>query len=427
MQNDYKIIGVMTGNSMDAIDIVLTEFSNNVFRDICSYSVPFTKKFQTDMDKLRSSVFNKTKKEILKQPLFHKVHNEYITLVADAINSMCQKYDIDKKNISAIGFHGKTLDHNPPSYAKKNRSLPYTLQMGSGQMLANLTGIPVVYDFRSAFIMAGFEGAPLVPTHTAHISNIYGDACYYNGGNTSNFSYIINGETVVASDAGPCNEYVDYYIRKNTDMPFDKDGLYGKSGQINRNLLQDLFSLCKDFYEMPLPKSGDPQYYKTDKVLNLIDKYKINFNDAVRTLEYFSAYIAAYSLTLIQTNVKLPNKIFLFGGAWKNPIIYESFEKIVNNNDEVFILPQHKQTFKKFLDRFADKFIIKYSDIGEMMEARTFADMAMYRLQEKPWHTPETTQTNTNIISGIIATPNTKRKYYDKINQAAKGWQTKGK
>jgi 1,6-anhydro-N-acetylmuramate kinase len=123
----YRIIGNMTGNSMDAIDLVLTEFNGDKMTDICVYTKPYDKKIQEQMERLRAEVFNKARQEIEKLPDFQSIHDEYIKGVADCINEMCAKYQIDKKTINAIGFHGKTLDHNPPSKAKIDKTKPYTL------------------------------------------------------------------------------------------------------------------------------------------------------------------------------------------------------------------------------------------------------------------------------------------------------------
>ena len=334
----YKIIGNMTGNSMDAIDFVLTEFDGNKMKDICSYSKPYNKEMQEKMEYLRRLVVNKTKTEILDIPQFKSIHDEYVSQVADCINEMCQRYRIDKTTIDAIGFHGKTLDHNPPSRAKVEGTTPYTLQIGSGQMLADLTGINVVYDFRSAPLMNGFDGAPLVPPHNAHIAASEGEGCYYNGGNTSNFAWIIDGRAQVGADAGPFNEYVDNFIRQNTQDSFDIDGKYGKSGKLDKKLLQTFFDIGRTYYERGLPKSGDPQYYQTEKVFNAIKEQGVSFEDAVHTLEYFSAYIAVQALTLTDEKLKLPSSIVLFG-CFSN-------KTIMSNSFRLFTI---KETFSSFI------------------------------------------------------------------------------
>jgi len=412
----------MTGNSMDAIDLVLTEFDGDKMTDICSFSQPYSKQRQEEMEKLRASAKNKTKAEIMALPDFKRIHDEYIKDIAACINEMCRQNNIDKNTIDAIGFHGKTLDHNPPSKAKTEGSQAYTLQIGSGKMLADLTDIKVIYDFRSAPLMSGFDGAPLVPPHNAHIAATEGDGCYYNGGNTSNFAWIVQGKAQIGADAGPFNEYVDNYIRNHTADSFDVDGKYGKNGKINTKLLQEFFDIGRDYYERSLPKSGDPQFYYKDKIFAAIDAKKIKFNDAVCTMEYFAAYIAVQALTLTSTDIELPPHFILFGGGWKNPVVHKSFADLLQGKG--FVLPEHQKSFKAFRQRFNSEPTIKYSSLGEMMEARLFADLARYKLENKAWEIPEIVQSGKKIICGVAAEPQAQRHVYDDmINLAAKGWQ----
>ena len=95
----YRIIGNMTGNSMDAIDLVLTEFDGDIMKDICAYTKPYSKDMQNKVESLRIKAFNKTSAEIETLPEFTSVHDEYIRQIAECINEMCEKYDIDKNNI----------------------------------------------------------------------------------------------------------------------------------------------------------------------------------------------------------------------------------------------------------------------------------------------------------------------------------------
>lgn len=419
----YRLIGNMTGNSMDAIDLVCTEFDGDKMHDICSFSAPYSKDMQDKIEQLRALTFNKTRTEIESLPEFFAIHDEYIRQIADCINAMCAQNQLDKKSIHAIGFHGKTLDHNPPSKAKTDGTLPYTLQIGSGQMLADLTGIPVVYDFRSAPLMAGFDGAPLVPPHNAHISASEGDGVYYNGGNTSNFALVANAKALMGADAGPFNEYTDNYIRQRTSQAFDKDGQFGRRGTLNQAFLQKLFDFGRAYYETPLPKSGDPAYYHKKEIFELANQLSISFEDMVHTFEYFAAYIAVQALTLVPQNVSVPAQMILFGGGWKNPIVRESFENLLHGKG--FVLPEHKQQFSDLLKRFATPPIVRQSAFGDYMEARLFADLARYKLEEKAWEIPEIVQAGQQVVCGRVALPQAPRqKYDDCVNLAAKGWQT---
>lgn len=417
------IIGNMTGNSMDAIDLILTRFDGDRIEDICSYSQPYDHSMQQQMQHLRLAVCDKTPSEILKIREFIPLHNKYIAQIAAAIDKMCALNGIDKSHVDAIGFHGKTLDHNPPSRAKLTHSLPYTLQIGSGKMLADLTKIRVVYDFRSAPLMAGFEAAPLIPPHNANIAKSEGDGIYFNAGNTSNFAVIYQGKADICSDCGPCNEYIDNFIRAQTNMPFDQDGKFGAKGKLDKQFLEFLYNIGRSFYEAPLPKSGDPAYYYKEKVFNRISQHNIPFADAVRTLEYFAAYIAAQSLTLVPEDIFLPNRIIMFGGGWKNPVIKEDFINILK--DKAYVFPEHIEAFRILRKRWNDDLQVKPTPFSDFMEARLCADMARYRLENKPWPLPECILQGVFPICGVIAEPAFEpRAYDDMINTAAKGWQT---
>lgn len=418
----FRIIGNMTGNSMDALDFVLTEFEGNKMTDICTYSIAYDAAMQNKIEDLRRQVYNKTSLEIENLPLFHQIHDEYIQGIADGINQMCSSYGLDKKKIDAIGFHGKTLDHNPPSKAHRNGDIPYTLQMGSGQMLADLTGIRVVYDFRSNLVMNGFEGAPLIPPHNAHIAISEGDGIYYNGGNTSNFALVHNQVAMIGSDSGPFNEYIDNFVRQHTDMSYDEEGRLGMTGKIVKKLLQKIFDFGESFYNNPLPKSGDPAYYHKKEIFDYVAEKGIKFVDALRTFEYSAAYIAAYTLSQIPKTIPLPDKIILFGGGWKNPIVLADFKKLLKG--EGLFLSAHKELFPALALRLKKRLSVRYSSFGQYMEARLFADMARYRLQNKVWELAEVISSGKNIVCGQIAEPDANRNHYmDKVNLAAKGWQ----
>lgn len=422
----YKIIGNMTGNSMDAIDLVLTEFDGDKMTDICTFTRPYTKNMQERIEYLRVEVFNKTAEEIKDIPDFQSVHDDYIKQIAECINEMCRENNIDKSAIDAIGFHGKTLDHNPPSKAKIDGTQAYTLQIGSGQMLADLTGIPVVYDFRSDPLMKGFDGAPLVAPHNAHIAVSEGDGIYYNGGNTSNFAIINKKTALLGSDAGPFNEYTDNYIRQYSNESYDKDGMFGKNGNLNEKLLKEIFNCGRDFYETPLPKSGDPAYYHKNEIFQYVQQENISFEDAVHTFEYAAAYIAVQALTLVPDSIKMPAQIILFGGGWKNPVVRQSFEKLLSG--KVFILPEHEKSFANLREKFAYEPVIKQSNFGDFMEARLFADLARYKLENKVWEIPEISDSGQKIVCGKIAMPKTFcGRYDDCISRAAKGWQANKK
>lgn len=426
-----RIIGVMTGNSMDAVDVVLTEFDGDNMRDVCAFSQPYAAAEKKMIDGLRHVVCHeKTPADILlHSPMFLETHGIYVRGVAAAVLKLCKINKIDKATIDAIGFHGKTLDHNPPSLARKNGTLPFTTQMGSAQMLADLTGIPVVHDFRSQLIQNGFEGAPLAAPHNAKIARTEGDGCYFNAGNTGNLAWVKDGSAKISWDCGPFNEYTDSFILRYKGKTADTDAVFGKKGKFLPELLPELFNLCRDFYEMPPPKSGDPAFYRTPELFALIEKKYGNpekngqlFCDVIHTLEYFSAYLAVYALGQTPENIPAESRIVLFGGGWKNPLCCESFGKLLHKGEGT-VLPEHQDCFAGVRRKFGAA-EIKYPECGTYMEARLFADLAYCFLENRVWKLPETEAAGKSMVLGFMRRPH-EGKTDDRLSRAANGWQTR--
>lgn len=424
----YRIIGNMTGNSMDAIDLVLTDFDGDKMTDVCSYTEPYSDDMRQKVARLRDMV-TKEKMPMAafeKSPEFRAFHDEYISGIAKAVQTMCQRNNIDPTSIDAIGFHGKTLDHFPPSVAVQENAQPYTLQAGSGQMLADLTGIPVIYDFRSAPIMNNYEGAPLAPPHNAHVAITEGDGIYYNAGNTSNLALIVDHKAVAGWDAGPFNDFTDNLIRRHTGDAYDKDGMYALKGTLMPALLKDLFdhSAITDageiFYNLPAPKSGDPSFYRFDRIQAFSNPGE-HFNDVVHTSVYFSAYVAVHSLKHLPEKTLVPQHFILFGGGWRHPVAMQTFKDLLQGKG--FVLPEHRDDFARIQNRFKES-DVRYSTLGTYMEARLFADLARYHLEGKTWEIPELVRDKKELVLGVMRRPH-QGPVNDRINLAAKGWQVK--
>ncbi len=423
-----KIIGVMTGNSMDACDVVLTSFQNEKMEDLASFTLAFSDDMRKKIDFLRYLIVQEkiSMVDLKNLPAFQQIHDEYIHLVASCILTLIEKSGFSRSDIEAIGFHGKTLDHCPRSVALKRGERPYTCQMGSGQMLADLVGIPVIYDFRSDDVMNGGDGAPLAPPHNGHLAQSLGiqDAIFYNAGNTSNISVISKGTVIQGWDAGPFNEFPDYLMRTYQNEMCDWDGKEGKKGKLIKELIQTLFyntSLMPDgsnFYLMPPPRSGDPAYYRFPA--DILEGHKNSFSDIIRTVEFFSAYLAAYTLKFISQDIHIPTDFILFGGGWHNPVSRKDFEHLLTGKG--FVLPEHQTDFEKIRSRFTQKPNLVVSSLGKYMEARIFADLAKHFLLKKEWFETTLTGSLSTCVLGRISYPN-QGKIDDQINRASKGWQ----
>jgi len=419
MKDYLSIIGVMTGNSLDAADVVLTNFyKDGRIEDVDLFSVPYPEELYKGLKDLRQFIMdNDGDMQLVAKNYadFDNVLNKYTQIVADAVNGLINKSGLTSGDIDLIGFHGQTCAHKPPSVAKG--SATYTVQVGDGNRLAELTGIKVAYDFRSDDVMAGGEGAPLAPKHNQHLAEalkVKGDfpITFINGGNTSNLAHTTvdnKGNTALMGwDAGPFNHLPDYISRKYFNVPCDMNGNIGSRGKINMDLLKELFegaavkSDGSNFLESAPPKSSDPQWYK---VTSMLDGDKISPEDKLRTVEYFAAYITYHTLGHTPDNLELPHKFAVFGGGWKNPIVKKDFESLVNGEHEC-VLPGHEIWFKNINKRIGNAAEVKFSNDygfdGTSMEARIFADMARCLITGEPFSEPSTTGVKHSVVCGII-------------------------
>ncbi len=386
----FRTIGIMTGNSLDAVDTVITEFNNSKITDICTYSQPYPQELSAEFLKLKNEL--KKNGGSIKTLDIKALHKEYINLIAVCIKELLIKADMEPKDIQAVGFHGQTCYHCPPSIAKSPEQIK-TIQLGSGQILANLVNIPVIYDFRSDDILNGGEGAPLAPMHNQHLAEAIGifPIAFLNAGNTGNIAIVSSssplsrgdtgGSTTIGFDVGPCNHFVDQLCQTSQKEQCDFGGKFGSKGSVSKTYFEALFENNKDFYEKAPPKSSDPAWYS-----NVPVPEGLSFEDQIRTLEYFSAYLFVHALKFVENP---PKHYLLFGGGWNNPIIL--------------------QEFKGLLEKKIKAPIVKWSDNygfnSKYMEARIMADMARAKLENEPFTYPKTTGCKTPTVCGIIAYP----------------------
>ncbi|MBO4644074.1 MAG: anhydro-N-acetylmuramic acid kinase [Alphaproteobacteria bacterium] len=453
-----KTIGVMTGNSLDAVDAVLTEFNNGQMTDLSAYTIKYPQSLTQAMLRLRSdlTVHGGETEFLKKNDFFDQTVAAYTSLVAETVNALCAQAGADKSEIAAIGLHGQTCDHFPPSVAGSEP--PYTLQIADAASLANKTDIPVIYDFRSDDLMNGGEAAPLAPVHNRHLcrdlkkKGVF-PVAFCNAGNTGNITVVsedaAHKESVSGWDIGPFNHFADRIVRIKKAEPCDKDGLYGQKGEIIPELLSVLFDTIavtrenKNFYLQSPPKSSDPAWYRLN-IEETCSEY--GFENTLRTIEYLSAYSYVHTLGFVPEAVKMPDTFLLFGGGWKNPLTKSDFQNLLNGKG--LILTPHKELFSKIYSRFAKQAQAEFSDTfgysGEYMEARIFADMAYCRIVGEPFSLPETTGCKSPTVAGIYVLPQTGKKYLletlferyrtadiinnnwsEKYSRAAKGWQNR--
>jgi anhydro-N-acetylmuramic acid kinase len=437
-------IGVNTGNSLDAADVVLTRFgTDESIEDLTAHTKPLSSELVSGLRLLRGIIVNSSgemnkacrhfaencQSTDLPFKSADELINAYTLFVSEAVKELIEKskdFLEPGSSIDLIGFHGQTCAHQPPS-AVKDPSQTYTVQIGDGQLLANETGIAVVYDFRSDDLMNGGEGAPLAPLHHDHVARQLKSQgkfpiAFCNAGNTGNITVITeraDGKQIVLGwDTGPFNEFPDR-LASDRELTCDMNGKIGAKGQVRTDLLRLLFdqsvrTASGDNYLLkPPPKSSDPQWYLLPVEIAGYADDLYTLEDRMRTVEYFAAYAFFYSLKWIADDTAIPKCYALAGGGWNNPIPREHFAGLLRGDfTSNPVLDGHKELFVRIHRRLAEapgQVEIDFSDrfgfSGQFMEARLFADAAVSRIRGIPFSRPETTGCRTPTVLGIIRFP----------------------
>jgi anhydro-N-acetylmuramic acid kinase len=410
-------IGLMSGTSMDGIDAVIIKTDGKYkIKQLCNLSINYSPEFtlllktaeyavrrcKGDMKLARQNYMilanEYLQNKILLEKLFlsqmidfegglASIINHSTILHAEIVNDLLKKVKMKAKDIDIIGYHGQALYHMP--------SDNITIQVGDGQLLADITSIPVINNFRIDDVMNGGQGAPLAPIY--HQALAIRDGIYplavLNCGGIANITIIAgkHEDDIIGFDTGPGNLLIDQYVRNYTDNKefMDKDGQYGSKGIVDDNLLELLYEKSvtgnkKNYFAKIPPKSLDPGDFV------LVDELKnFNIEDVCATLEAFTAYTIVDSLKLV--NHDIPKKFVLAGGGWNNPVIVKMLKiylnKILNTDTEV----------------------VSADQIGwdsTYMEAEIFAYLAVRSLKGLPLTFSQTTNVRKAISGGYYHAPN---------------------
>lgn len=232
-------IGLMSGTSLDGVDAVLASFTSRDCRIVERAFVAFPEELRTELLHLNASGADEIERS-------HVTANRLASLYAEGVAELLARSGMPPSAISAIGSHGQTIRHRP--------DLGYTVQIGNAALLAELTGISVVADFRSRDIAAGGQGAPLVPAfHQAVFAAPRVHRVVVNIGGISNLSNLPLGGNIGGFDCGPGNLLMDGWIQRHLGQPYDKDGAWAASGEVLPELLNALSS--HPFFAAMPPKS----------------------------------------------------------------------------------------------------------------------------------------------------------------------------
>jgi len=235
-------IGLMSGTSLDGVDGVLVECSDEACKVVQHTHRPFPAALSAEFLNLNSTGPDELHRAALAANALTRVYAQIVT-------ELLARAGVSPAAVRAIGAHGQTVRHRPQEFDATG----YTLQLNNPALLAELTGIDVVADFRSRDVAAGGQGAPLVPTfHQALFARPGKTVTVLNIGGISNLS-VLRAEAVLGFDCGPGNALMDAWCQQHTGQAFDAGGAWAASGQVHPPLLESM--LQEPFFALPPPKS----------------------------------------------------------------------------------------------------------------------------------------------------------------------------
>jgi anhydro-N-acetylmuramic acid kinase len=291
---------------------------------------------------------------------------------AKTVQQLLAKTDVAPNQIAAIGSHGQTVQHSP------DLKIPFTLQLGDPNKIAEKTGVRVVSDFRRRDMAAGGQGAPLTPAfHHAFFHTTDENRLVLNLGGIANITYLPakKDEPIIGFDCGPANTLMDQWCQLKYKQHFDKNGEIARSGYVNEALLSQLSS--DQYFHKNYPKSTGPEYFSRDWLTSKLQKQASKDNDVLRTLCELSA------LTIASSIASLPQceRLLVCGGGIHNSLLMERISYHLN-------CPVENTA--------------AYGIDADWIEAMAFAWLAKQTLDGKPGNIPSVTGAKKAVILGAV-------------------------
>ena len=364
-----KAIGLMSGTSLDGVDVALIETDGERIAafgpaQTFSYSEQDRQIFRQAFKEARSLSDRAARPGIL---------GEAETLVtlrhAEAVEAFLAAEEVRASDVDVVGFHGQTVFHDPA------RAL--TVQIGDGQSLADRLGISVVWDFRADDMAAGGQGAPLAPVFhraLAATAGLGGPIMFLNIGGVANITYVGQGDELIAFDTGPGNGLIDDWTLSRTGKPFDLDGRLAASGEPSEAILTSM--LAHPYFQRPPPKSLDRDAF------SLAALKELSAADGAASLLQFTVRTVAASLDLLPAR---PRACYASGGGRHNA---EMMRLLADAMKGIELHPLNQLGFD-----------------GDATEAQAFAFLAVRSLAQKPLSYPLTTGVPKPLSGGRLSRP----------------------
>lgn len=364
-------IGLMSGTSADSIDAALVDLTSGSPQLIATHSADI-RTLKPEIHALASCGENEIHR-------MGQLDRELGLRFAQATNELITQQKLSAADITAIGSHGQTIRHFPPS---NNDEHAYSLQVGDSNTIAQLTGITTVADFRRRDIALGGHGAPLVPAfHQAVFEKPGCPRAIVNIGGMANIT-LLPGDSSPTSllgyDTGPGNALMDSWINQNLGQPYDKNGRWAAQGRVIGSLLQQM--LETPYLSQPAPKSTGPELFNLSWLTKHLNQLpKASAVDVQATLLEFTAHTISEAL---RSHTPLATEVFVCGGGTYNTALIQRLETLLHptliaSTEQLGIAP-------------------------EWVEAVAFAWLAKQTLEGKPGNAPTVTGASKASILGAI-------------------------
>ncbi len=371
----YTAIGLMSGTSMDGIDLsIISSDGYDEFSNILDDYYEYDKNLHDQLVRLRDVIL--TKKDLLQNSEKLRELERNLTLFhADAVNQSLKKY---RNPVDLIGFHGQTIFHNPHEKTSN--------QLGDGKLLSQIVKKKVIYDFRQADIQNNGQGAPLTPIFHYILSkkinqnfNIKFPIGFLNIGGVANVTKVINDSdnfqnNLSAFDIGPGNCLIDEWVRNNSKKKYDNNGELAKSGKINQLILDQAIDNFKiNSYSQSLDiKNFDVSFARG-----------LSLEDGCSTITNFTAYLIAQGLEYIAKKNTI--KFLVCGGGRKNSYLINSVRNYLTNRNRINL-----------------EIIDNYNFNGDYIESQAFGFLAIRSFLNLPISFHNTTGCDEFSVGGKL-------------------------
>jgi anhydro-N-acetylmuramic acid kinase len=356
-------IGLMSGTSVDGIDASLVDFSAQLPKLIAFKYQPFT-------TELRKKIAQISTHQALLLKDYGALDCQLGHLLAQAVNQLLAQANIPHSAISAIGSHGQTVFHAP------NDPWPFSLQIGDPNIIAELTQITTVADFRRRDIAAKGQGAPLAPAfHQVLFKSAKKNIGVINIGGIANLS-VLFGQQLIAFDTGTGNTLMDYWCQQHLNKPYDHQGEWAKSGQVIGSLLNAFKQT--DYFKLSPPKSTGKEYFSVNWLQQHLLAYKhCQPQDIQATLSQLTADSISNA---IQQFAKDIDELLVCGGG-------------AHNHHLMRLLDQQPYSVKSTATQGIDP---------DHVEAMAFAWLAQQTIHRRAGNLTDVTGANTAVMLGGI-------------------------